>query len=262
MSRAIQRAITNIFKIWPLVCGKRPTLLWKRVKNDSFRSSKLRRSQGCKVQVLQVGVTGEILVYSGCGWQDGWFDSTSMKVYLYIYLNYTYVEFSKFKLWFLVCILEVVKGHWPDVECLAQWDWISILKHFWFEVLYTLLEMANSCNRQCPTNENLLLVSSLSDLLWTSKNYGAQFSFKLKRSQTRLAPIYPWNIRDSHPECRPPPPPKTKTCIFSTVASRSQQSPEGILLERNVSSLDIRWYTKDTMSLKTLYFLHHLPLPC
>lgn len=104
-----------------VTCMWNPTLLWKHVKNNAFRSRKLRRSNGCKVQARKVGTTSEILVVFGCGWQDGWWDSIHTKVCLDTYFNYTYVDFWISKFWFRMCILELVKVHWLDDECLLYW---------------------------------------------------------------------------------------------------------------------------------------------
>ena len=61
------------------------------------------------------------------------------------------------------------------------------LEQFWFEVLHTVLKMADSCSGQHPRHENLLPPSSLSNLLRVSKkDFKALFSLQLENFQLSI----------------------------------------------------------------------------
>jgi len=59
--------------------------------------------------------------------------------------------------------------YWSNDDYLPQWDWMPILKHFWFHALQATLNMANFCQGKHLRHDIPLPPSSLSDLLWASK---------------------------------------------------------------------------------------------
>ena len=85
--------------------------IWDKIKK--LLQQNLRRFNSSKVQIFKLRHLVMYLFF------------ISQKAY--IHRSHTSVRLSKFGLH--MPILEVVKVHWLDYECLSQWAWLQILKH-------------------------------------------------------------------------------------------------------------------------------------
>ena len=117
-------------------------------------------------------------------WMTWWMKKFN---YLCIWLKYTCVRISVPNFEVHILILEVVKVHWPDDECLSLWAWRSILKLIWFGVLPTLLKLIDHANN---THEHgNFLPPSFSGVLRASKRLWSIVSFKLKQNRMKLKKV-------------------------------------------------------------------------
>jgi hypothetical protein len=70
---------------------------------------------------------------------------------------------------------------------------MPISKHVWLGMLPTPLKVVDPCNGQHP----LAPKNKAPSFYELQKKFGATFSFILMRNQTKLAPIYSSNIKES-----------------------------------------------------------------